>query len=107
MTIRNYLGNSVVGLLCILVITFSAHAEGSRSNYINQNYQVESAPSGGAMVIDALFARPLGLVATVVGTAVYTVSLPFSLTGGNEHEARENLVYAPADFTFDRPLGKF
>lgn len=107
MTIRNYLGNSVIGLLCLLVISFSAQAEGSRNNYFNQNYQLESAPSGGAMVIDALFARPLGLVATVIGTAVYTVSLPFSLTGGNEHEARENLVYSPAGYTFDRPLGEF
>ena len=45
--------------------------------------------------------------ATVAGAAVYTVSLPFSLLGGNERAAREQLVYEPARFTFKRPLGEF
>lgn len=107
MTVQKILYKSVLTILCLLVICFSAHAEGRQTSYFTQNYQAGSVPSGGAMVIDAIFARPLGLVATVFGTAVYTVSLPFSLSGGNEYEARENLVYAPAGYTFDRPLGEF
>lgn len=106
--------NKRISLRTILIILVSffavstlSYADKSRDYYQQSIYQNSAAPSGGAMFIDAIFARPLGIVATVVGTAVYTVSLPFSLTGGNEDEARENLVYAPAEFTFQRPLGEF
>ncbi len=70
------------------------------------SYFVESG-SAEAMVADALVARPIGLVTTVVGSAVYVVSLPFSLLGGNEKQAREKLVKEPTAFTFKRPLGEF
>ena len=43
--------------------------------------------------------------ATVVGTVVYTVMLPFTLLGGNEDEAAETLVKTPARTTFLRCLG--
>ena len=59
------------------------------------------------MIADALVARPVGLVAMVVGSAVYVVSLPFSLLGGNEKQARQKLVVEPTEFTFKRPLGEF
>ena len=45
------------------------------------------------------------LVATVIGTAFYIVSLPFSLAGGNAAEAGEALVVGPAMSTFVRCLG--
>jgi hypothetical protein len=61
--------------------------------------------SGGAMVVDALLLRPLGIVATAVGAVVYVVSLPFSAAAGNSDEACQKLVKAPADYTFQRPLG--
>jgi len=57
------------------------------------------------MVIETLICRPAGLVATVIGTTVWAVSLPFSLAGGNEKEARKKLVYEPAAYTFKRPVG--
>jgi len=61
---------------------------------------------GPAMVGDLIFARPIGLIATVAGTAVFVVSLPFTLLGGNAAEAANALVVEPAKFTFVRPLGK-
>lgn len=61
--------------------------------------------TGEKMVFDAIVLRPVGLVTTVAGSAIYTISLPFSLLGGNEKEARENLVNNPARYTFKRPLG--
>ncbi|MFK7795270.1 MAG: hypothetical protein AB8B89_07980 [Gammaproteobacteria bacterium] len=57
------------------------------------------------IVVDAVLLRPIGLVTTVAGTAIYTVSLPFSLLGGNEPEVREHLINEPARYTFKRPLG--
>jgi hypothetical protein len=62
--------------------------------------------SGGAMVVDALLLRPLGIVATVVGAAVCVVSLPFSAAAGNTDEACQKLVKEPAGYTFQRPLGE-
>lgn len=72
---------------------------------------VERGPVAGAtaggMIIDLIVLRPLGLAATVIGGAVYIVSLPFSLAGGNAGQAGRKLVGEPAQFTFVRPLGDF
>lgn len=66
----------------------------------------ESArPGEVAMIGDSLIARPVLAAATVVGTALYAVTLPFSVLGGNEDEAAEKLVRAPARNTFLRCLG--
>jgi hypothetical protein len=59
------------------------------------------------MASDIVFARPLGLVATIVGSALFIVSLPFSALGDNVNEASQKLVVDPFNFTFKRPLGKF
>ena len=61
----------------------------------------------GKMAADALVARPLGLCATVIGGALFIVSLPFSALGGNTKEALDYLLKDPFKFTFDRPLGEF
>ena len=62
-------------------------------------------PGGLEMGFDLLVLRPLGLVATVGGTALFIVSLPFSLLGGNSGEAGRVLVADPFAYTFARPLG--
>ncbi len=62
---------------------------------------------GFMMTTDLVLARPVGLAATVTGFAVFLVSSPFSLLGGNAGEAWDNLVEAPAAYTFNRPLGNF
>jgi hypothetical protein len=63
--------------------------------------------SAGAMVVDALAVRPLGMAATLLGSAVFIISLPFSALGGNVDEAAQSLVVTPARFTFVRPLGEY
>ena len=61
----------------------------------------------GKMAGDALVVRPLGLCATVIGGAVFIVSLPFSALGGNTKSAYDYLLADPFKFTFSRPLGDF
>jgi hypothetical protein len=61
----------------------------------------------GKMAGDALVARPLGLCATVIGGAIFVVSLPFSALGGNTKPAYDSLLVNPFKFTFSRPLGEF
>lgn len=67
----------------------------------------DRAPTEISMVVDGLLVRPIGMAATVVGGAVFIVTLPFSLLGGNVSEASEALVVKPARYTFARPLGEF
>lgn len=80
--------------VCLLAFSSIGHAQ-----------TIDETPSALAMTGDALFARPVLFVTTVVGSAVYLVSLPFSLMGGNAAEAGEVLVVGPAKATFVRCLG--
>lgn len=83
-----------------------AMVAGSQSVVAEDDYAYDTArPSGGAMVVDALLARPLLAAATVGGAAVFLVSLPFSALGGNVDAAAETLVKTPAEATFRRCLG--
>ena len=95
-------------LLGYLILPYSAQADRSyHTSHPHYGYWIGEPGSGEAMIADALVARPVGLVTTVVGSAVYVVSLPFSLLGGNEQQARQKLVIEPTHFTFKRPLGEF
>jgi hypothetical protein len=62
--------------------------------------------TAGAMAFDVILMRPVGIAATIVGTAIFIVSLPFSALGGNQEAAAEKLINEPLFFTFQRPLGQ-
>ena len=64
-------------------------------------------PGYGAIVVDAAIARPLGIVGTALGAAVWVVTLPFTLPTGTVGEAGQSLVVDPAVTTFYRCLGCF
>jgi hypothetical protein len=49
--------------------------------------------------------RPVGFAATVLGSAIFVVSLPVTATSGSIKSAAEALVLRPARYTFVRPLG--
>jgi hypothetical protein len=66
-----------------------------------------ASPSGAAMFVDGLVIRPLGVAATLLGSAIFIVTLPFSALGGNVGQARQALIDEPAIMTFKRPLGQF
>ena len=82
--------------LVFSTVTFSPNATA---------FSADQEDNGPAMIGDLMFARPLGLMATVIGTGVFVVTLPLTLLGGNVTEAGKALVIAPAKFTFVRPLG--
>ena len=65
----------------------------------------EVEPTAGEMAADMIVARPIGLLATVAGSALFVVSLPFSALGGNVSQAADALVVGPAKSTFVRCLG--
>jgi hypothetical protein len=65
----------------------------------------EGRPGDYAMVADLVVARPLGVVFTAVGAAVFVVSLPFTAPSGGIKQAAQGLVVGPAKETFVRCLG--
>ena len=58
-----------------------------------------------AMIADLFLVRPIAIVASAAGVALWTISLPFTLIGGNTQEAGETLINEPFRFAFARPLG--
>ena len=66
---------------------------------------VNEDPSALAMGTDLLVIRPVMLATTVIGSAVWLVSLPFSAAGGNMKQAADTLVVGPGKATFVRCLG--
>lgn len=59
------------------------------------------------VVLDVVLMRPLGLAATVLGTALTVVALPFTIPSGSVGASAQELIVKPAAYTFKRPLGDF
>lgn len=66
-----------------------------------------SGDRGTDMAVDLVLMRPLGIVATVVGTVGFVVALPFTLPTGTTGDTAREWVAAPFEYTFNRPLGQF
>ena len=63
--------------------------------------------SDADVIGDVILARPAGLLAIVAGSAVFVVSLPFSLPTGSVPKVAQRLILDPVEFTFVRPVGNF
>lgn len=85
-------------IAALLLISSPAYAQGSSD---------KENPDSGKMAFDLLLMRPFGMIATVLGSAAFVVSLPFSFMGGNVEPAYEKMIEDPASYTFNRPLGDF
>lgn len=84
----------------LLVMPFGATATA-------QEYFESEDPGGGEMIFDFVVVRPVGIVATALGTVAFVISLPFSALGDNVDVAGQKLVKEPAAYTFTRPIGEF
>jgi hypothetical protein len=100
-------GITVAVLICLLV---SASVIQAADSSMMQEPLVKDVPAqeatAGTMLFDLVVLRPLGFVGTVLGTAAFVVSLPFSLPTKSTDEAAQKLVVDPATYTFARPLGQ-
>lgn len=91
-------------LVLLMVVTLVCTTTGFSALAQDQKLEDKVTPEG--MIADFVLVRPLGFVATVVGTAFFIVSLPFSGPSGSADVAFKKLVKEPACFTFTRPLGQ-
>ncbi len=92
---------AMAGALAMATISLPMTASAADYAFDNPN----AGPTGGEMLADAFMVRPFMLVGTVLSTATFVVTLPFSALGGNVGQAADKLVVEPARYTFARPLG--
>ena len=65
------------------------------------------ADQSGNIVVDTAIVRPVCFLATVIGSALFVVSLPVAAISKSVKPAAHALVVRPAQATFTRPLGDF
>lgn len=53
-------------------------------------------------MIDILVARPMGIVAGILGTGIFILSLPYTLSTGGVDEAADTFIKRPFKFSFTR-----
>jgi hypothetical protein len=87
-------------LLASCLLMSSVNAVASDANPWDNSH-----PSALAMFTDLVILRPVGAVATVVGSVMWVVAAPFTLPVGGGTEAYDVLMKEPAVYTFYRCLG--
>ncbi|MED7668080.1 multidrug transporter [Pseudomonas moraviensis subsp. stanleyae] len=91
-------------LFITLLLCSSLTVQASESGSGDPRYTIQNPPAY-AMLGDLLIARPLLVVATVIGAGAFVVSLPFTALGGGVGDAGQALVVDPAKAAFVRCLG--
>lgn len=98
-TTKNLWARVMVLIFALSLTNLGFAAEGGYNNSVDED------PSALAMATDLIVVRPVMLGITVVGSALWLVSLPFSAAGGNAKQAADTLVIGPGKTTFVRCLG--
>ena len=94
-------GIALTMALLLLYATSLVHA--AEDSYMAKNRGDVSAE---AILVDGFILRPAGVVATIVGSVAFVVTLPFSIPTGSVDKAAQKLVVDPAKYTFVRPMGQ-
>ena len=73
---------------------------------VSVSYAQNDEITGASVAGDILILRPIGFVATVLGVAVFVISLPFTIPGGSVKQVAKATIVRPAQYTFVRPIGE-
>jgi hypothetical protein len=85
-------------LLIISLVMGSLYSTG----WAGDKWAKEDSVGQGWNAIDLIFARPLGVAAGIVGTAIFIVSLPFTIPTGGVADAADMFITKPFQFSFTR-----
>ena len=99
---RSQMQSGVTYLVVILFLCTTSLVHANEDSYVTRTENV----SAETIIADGLLLRPGGLLATVVGTAVFVVTLPFSIPTKSVDKAAQKLIVDPGRYTFVRPLGQ-
>lgn len=90
----------MVALLAAMMLSNATPALAQRAEPV-------TGDRGTDMAVDLILVRPLGIAATVIGTAGFLIALPFTVPTGSAGETAREWIGAPLEYTFNRPLGDF
>ena len=85
-------------LLTVSLIMGSLYSTG----WAGDKWAKEDPVGQGWSAMDIIFARPLGIAAGIVGTAIFIVSLPFTIPAGGVADAADMFITKPFQFSFTR-----
>lgn len=74
----------------------------SSTGWTEDKWAKEDPIGQGWSVMDVVFARPLGVAAGIAGSAIFVVSLPFTIPTGGVKEAADMFIIKPFQFSFNR-----
>ena len=99
---RSRMQSGVALLVAVLFLGATSLVHAAEDSYTVRTEDV----SAEAIIADGLLLRPAGVAATIVGTLVFVVILPFSIPTRSVDKAAQKLIVDPARYTFVRPLGQ-
>jgi hypothetical protein len=82
-------------VLCVLALLLSAITPASAAG--------DTAAT--SVAVDVIVARPVSFAMTVIGSALFVVSLPVAIPAKSVEKVARTLIVTPAKDTFTRPLG--
>lgn len=74
----------------------------SSTGWAEEKWAKDDPVGQGWSAVDLMFARPFGVATGIVGTAIFIVSLPFTIPAGGVKEAADMLISKPFQFSFTR-----
>src|SRR5262249_44440642 len=90
-------------IMAMLLLCATSLVQAAADTYTARRGDDVSAES---ILVDGFLLRPAGVLATIVGSAAFVVTLPFSIPTRSVDKVAQRLVVEPARFTFVRPLGQ-
>jgi hypothetical protein len=91
--------------ISLLLLTLSLVMGGLYSPvWAGDNFRKDDPVAHGWSAVDLLVARPLGIVAGIVGTTIFVVALPFTIPSGNVGNAADMFIAQPFQFSFTRKI---
>jgi hypothetical protein len=74
----------------------------SSTGWAGERWAKDDPAGQGWSAMDLMFARPLGVATGIVGTAIFIVSLPFTIPSGGVKESADLFISKPFKFSFAR-----
>lgn len=72
------------------------------TSFAQDSWRPNNSSTDQWKMIDILVARPLGIVAGVLGTGIFLLALPYTLPTGGVDEAADTFIKRPFKFSFTR-----
>jgi len=100
---RSRMQSGMALLMAVLLLCATSLVHAAEESYPNKS---DNDVSAEAILADGLILRPAGVLATLLGSAAFVVTLPFTIPTKSVDKAAQKLVVEPARYTFTRPLGE-